>query len=145
MFGFYRTATYPPKNSILLRHNCLTHSMPHPLSHKRPTHIHVLNITLYAYAEIFHMVNIDVPAGVGAPPVNTSLPHHTHILTLTCPLAFLQNILPVKESANYVQGPLLALPPLELWSLFFIHIFSLLERRGKASRGEEWGGERRKR
>ena len=78
-------------------------------------------------------------------PQSTLLFHITHtFLTLTCPLAFLQNILPVKESANYVQGPLLALPPLELWPLFLIHIFSFLERRGKASRGEEWGGEGRR-
>ena len=46
-----------------------------------------------------------------------------------------------------MQGPLLALPPLELWSLFFIHIFSLLERRvrgGEGRREEERGGEGRR-
>ena len=63
---------------------------------------------------------------------------------MTCPPTFPQNIVPVKQSANYVQGPLLTLPPLKLWSLFFIHIFSLLERRGKGRRGEEWEGEGRR-
>ena len=43
-----------------------------------------------------------------------------------------------------MQGPLLALPPLELWSLFFIHIFSLLERRVKGRSREERGGEGRR-
>ena len=29
----------------------------------------MFNFSLHVCAEIFHMVNIDVPAGVGAPPV----------------------------------------------------------------------------
>ena len=61
----------------------IIHSIAHctsHLSHKRPTHLsykcHIpimFNLTLQLCVEIFHMMNIHVPAGVGAPPLNTQL------------------------------------------------------------------------
>ena len=49
--------------------------MPHPLSHKCPIPISPLCLTShFTCVQIFHMVSIDVPAGVGAPPVNTTTP-----------------------------------------------------------------------
>ena len=50
--------------------------MPHPLSDKSP-HILISQLCLtphFMCVQSFHMVNIDVPAGVGAPPLNTQLP-----------------------------------------------------------------------
>ena len=41
--------------------------MPHP---PKPP---MFNLTLFHACAIFHMVNIDVPASVGAPPLDTQL------------------------------------------------------------------------
>ena len=36
----------------------------------------------------FHIMNIDVPADVGIPPLNTQLPHvlHQFLRTVACPI-----------------------------------------------------------
>ena len=47
--------------------------MPHPLSHKCPIPLFQLCLTShFMCVQSFHMVNIDVPAGVGAPPLDTT-------------------------------------------------------------------------
>ena len=76
--------------------------MPHPLSHKCPIPISPLCLTShFMCVQFFHIVSIDVPAGVGAPPLNTtsgksqnSLVPSLHFLTclftvLTCLFTFL--------------------------------------------------------
>ena len=48
--------------------------MPHPLNHKYPIPISLLCLTShFMCVQICHMVNVDVPAGVGAPPLDTQL------------------------------------------------------------------------
>jgi len=48
--------------------------MPYPLSHKWPILIYQLCLILhFMCVQNFHMVNIDVPAGAGAPPLDTQL------------------------------------------------------------------------
>ena len=48
--------------------------MPYPLSHKWPIPIYQLClISHFMCVQNFHMVNIDVPAGAGAPPLDTQL------------------------------------------------------------------------
>ena len=48
--------------------------MPHPLSHKYPIPISLLSLTShFMCVQICHMVNVDVPASVGAPPLDTKL------------------------------------------------------------------------
>ena len=74
-----------------LGHNWLTHlshKCPTHLSHGRPTHLshgcpipvsHWLNLH-FMYGK-FHMMNIDVPAGVGAPPLDTHLQLYSNVST----------------------------------------------------------------
>ena len=50
--------------------------MPHPLSHKCPIPYPPLCLAShFMCVKFFHMVSIDVPAGVGAPPLNTTSEH----------------------------------------------------------------------
>ena len=44
--------------------------MPHPLSHKFPIPTSLLNF--HFFLQISHVVNIDVPAGLDAPPLDTT-------------------------------------------------------------------------
>ena len=47
--------------------------MPHPLNHKCPIPISLCLTSHFVCVESFHVVNINVPAGVGAPPLNTQV------------------------------------------------------------------------
>ena len=68
------------RTSNLLCHNCptlLSHShtlnVPPIISHECPIPISLLCLTShFMCVQFFHVVSIDVPAGVGAPPLNTT-------------------------------------------------------------------------
>ena len=47
--------------------------MPHPLNHKCPIPISLCLTSHFVCVESFHVVNINVPAGVGAPPLDTQV------------------------------------------------------------------------
>ena len=47
--------------------------MPHPLSQKCPIPISLWSTSYFMCVQIFHMVNNNVPASVGAPPLSTQL------------------------------------------------------------------------
>ena len=58
------------------------------LSHKCPIPISPLRLTShFMCAQFFHMVSIDVPAGVGAPPLNTTSNHQVPINVYECRLS----------------------------------------------------------
>ena len=96
-----------------LSHKCpthLSHKCPTHLSHKR-SHSHILimvNFTLYVCAEDFHIMNIDVPASVGASPLDTQLFSVVlcFVLYLMCVLSVLINNITDEDPQNEALGPL---------------------------------------
>ena len=48
--------------------------MPHPLRHKSPIPYPIILTSHFICVQIFNMVNTDVPASVGAPPLDTQHP-----------------------------------------------------------------------
>ena len=78
------------------------------VSHKIALHLvsHHMNIALQwrkfcvCAEKHFHIMNIDVPADVGIPPLNTQLPHvlHQFLRTVACPF---NGICPLVKPCNH--------------------------------------------